>query len=150
MLCSYSRLHYFKAGLLTHLIWATINLPSPAFSAATCFISAASSGEHIISIFHSLRWLPVYFRIDFIILMFVFQGRLQPGTDFFGRDCNPAGVHQVFGVIQSSFFFQKSQSRGTNYRLIALLQLLPRGFGRTICTMSDVDVFKSNLLTDVF
>lgn len=112
MLCSYSRLHYFKAGLLTHLIWATINLPSPAFSAATCFISAASSGEHIISILQSLRWLPVYFRIDFIISMFVFQGRLRPGTDFFGRDCNPAGVHQVFGVIQSAFFFSEiSKSR---------------------------------------
>ncbi len=67
-----SRLDYCNV-LYVGISQASINCLQLVQNAAACLLTNTPRREHITPVLYSLHWLPVHFRIDFKILMFVFK-----------------------------------------------------------------------------
>lgn len=108
-----------------HFILVSISHPARAFNLCKAlllaFLTNASRCKNIPHILYSCLWLLVQFGISFKILLFGFKAI----NDYFGQESKPAWVQQVTAANQ----LVKSQDWGTNYGVIALLELTLHDFG---------------------
>ena len=97
-----SRLDYCNA-LYVGLSLSSISRLQLVQNAVARFLTSTSRCEHFISVLSSLRWLPVRFRIDFKLLLFVFNAMNGLGPSYLSQIWTFLQLWQSLALLWSAY-----------------------------------------------
>lgn len=121
-------------------------------NAAAHLLTSTSRREHITPVLYSLHWLPVHFRVDFKLLMFVFKALNGLAPSYLSEILT---VREHGRALRSSnqLLLEVPRSKYKHWGDRAFSVAAPRLWNKLPCDMraiSDLGLFKSRLKTYLF